>query len=189
MTHLILIRHARPEIDPDIPAKEWSLSPGSRAACTKLAQTIRHLKPQVVIGSEEPKAAETGRLVAQALDLPFSTAPGLHEHDRRNVTYEGDPAVFRAKVQRFFEQPDELVYGVETATAALQRFTQSVHSSLADFPDQTVAIATHGTVTSLFVAHYNPIDVVDFWSKLQMPDVVVMARPEFELVDITQDQC
>ncbi len=182
MARLVLIRHARPEIDPDIPANEWGLSPEGRVACPRLAQALRHLKTQVVIASEEPKAAETGELVAQALNLPFQTAPGLHEHDRGNVIFEGDQAVFLANVRRFFEKPDQLVYGAETAHAACQRFTQAVHSSIADFPDRTVAIATHGTVMSLFVAQYNPIDVVDFWGQLKLPDAVVLARPGFEMV-------
>ena len=180
--HIILVRHARPNINSEIPSSEWQLLPESHEACVALAERIRHLNPAVMVTSEEPKANRTGQVIAQTLGLSCHTAPDLHEHDRSNEIYEDNPAIFKAKVQRFFHHPEQLVYGTETAHAAYTRFSNAVQRVMTQYPNQTVAIATHGTVISLFVARHNPIDVVAFWQNLKMPDAVVLTRLDFKVV-------
>src|SRR5436190_12024140 len=87
MRKMILIKHAAPEVVPDVPSERWRLSEAGRQRCAPLAEAIRPHAPGLIVSSLEPKAAETGELVAARLGVAFETAEGLHEHDRSNVPH------------------------------------------------------------------------------------------------------
>jgi broad specificity phosphatase PhoE len=77
-----------------------------------------------------------------------------------------------------------LVFGNETADQARTRFTQAIHTLLAQHPSDTLAIVTHGTVLTLFLAHHNPhLDPISFWHSLQLPDLVVVTLPQMKIVE------
>jgi broad specificity phosphatase PhoE len=86
---LVLVKHAAPAIEPAAPAASWRLADAGRAACRPLADRLASYAPAIVVASEEPKASETGLIVAEHLGLPFETAPDLHEHDRTGVPFLG----------------------------------------------------------------------------------------------------
>ena len=117
MRKLILVKHALPEIKAGIPANRWHLSEEGRFRCKSLADRLGDYRPDVIVASLEPKAAETGQLVAECLEKPFETAEGLHEHDRNNVGFL-PVEEFREKVATFFAQPEKLIFGRETAIQA-----------------------------------------------------------------------
>jgi broad specificity phosphatase PhoE len=177
MPYLILIKHAMPEIDPQRPAADWTLSPHGQAASIALADHLDKWSPEVVITSEEPKASETGRLLAQACGLPYASAPDLHEHDRRQEPFDPDRERFQQQVARFFSEPDRLVYGAETADAAYERFGPAVDAVMAQHPKKNVAIVAHGTVISLFASRRAGLEPFDLWRRLDLPSCVVMAWP------------
>ena len=175
MSKLILIKHSQPQIDPFISSREWHLSQEGQLRCKPLADKLATYAPEVIVSSTEPKAIETARIVAERLDKPFEVAQGLHEHDRSNVPFYS-PQVFEQAVATFFQKPDELVFGRETALQAQQRFSQAVERVLAKYRDETVAIVAHGTVITLFVAAHNEIEPFAFWKRLGLPALVVMER-------------
>jgi broad specificity phosphatase PhoE len=182
MRYLILIKHSLPEIIPDLPAAQWQLSDEGRRRCVALAEQLRPYQPAAVVASREPKAAETGAIVARQLDVPFATAEGLHEHDRSNVGW-GPSEDFMAAVAAFFARPSELVMGRETADAARERFAGALERALAAQPRGNLAIVAHGTVITLLVAAHNPVEPFSFWESLELPSFVVLALPGMTLVD------
>ena len=180
---LIFIRHAAVEIDPTVPSNEWRLSANGRSATRRLASQIILHNPSRIITSTEPKAAETGQIVAAELGLPCQTVPNLHEHERSSVGYFASKADFETAVAHFFAHPSQLVFGDETANQARDRFDTAVHTLLAAGPNETLAIVTHGTVLTLFLAHYNQFAPVPFWQTLHLPDFFVVNRPDFTFHD------
>jgi broad specificity phosphatase PhoE len=100
----------------------------------------------------------------------------LHEHERDTVVFLRR-AEFEAAVAGFFARPDELALGRETAAQALDRFSRAVDGVLAAHPQGTVAIVTHGTVLSLFVAARTGVDPFPFWRDLALPELVVQDLP------------
>ncbi len=166
-------------------ASEWRLSEEGRRRCDALADRLAVHLPQRVVASQEPKAAETGWRVAERLGLPFEAAPDLHEHDRRGVPYLGVDE-FQAAVARFFAQPSELVFGRETAEAALARFDGAVRLVLARFPGEPVVVVAHGTVISLFVARYAGVDAFDLWQRLDLPSFVALDWPSGAVIDVVE---
>jgi broad specificity phosphatase PhoE len=183
MRSLILIKHSMVTIDTTVSAQHWRLSEEGRERCTTLADQLALYHPTRIVASQEPKATETGQLVAARLGLPFETAAGLGEHDRTGVPF-GPTAQFEADVARFFAQPGDLVHGRETADEAYARFSGAVQRILNQYPDDTLAIVTHGTVLSLFVARHAGIDPFPLWKSLHLPSFVVLSLPNFAVLHI-----
>ncbi len=180
---LILVKHSLPEIVPGIVAREWQLSSEGRERCIFLAERLALHAPARIIASDEPKAVETGQILARVLGKPFRTAPNLHEHDRRNEPYDRDKAAFEAKIEAFFAQPDQRIYGAESASQACQRFAAAVEAALAPVTDSAVAIVAHGTVISLYLAHVVGVDGFAQWKRLGLPSFVVIDRDSAQIVD------
>src|SRR5205085_1642330 len=149
MPKLILIKHARPMVDPSVSAEQWRLSDEGREKCRPLADALRAYDFPEIISSTEPKAIETARILGQALAKPTRTADGLVEHDRRNVPHM-ESRDFISLIALFFKEPDRLVLGDETADDAYARFAAAVDSVIRAAPASDVAIVTHGTVIALF---------------------------------------
>jgi broad specificity phosphatase PhoE len=170
---LVLVRHAAPTVVPERPAREWTLSDAGREAARALVDRLRPLGVTRVVSSVEPKAWETGAIVAQRLRVPCSAAPGLHEHDREGVPFLAADELERA-MAALFARPDELVFGRETANQARDRFQAAIEAALAEFPDDRLAIASHGTVIALLAAQRTGADARELQRALAMPDLVVL---------------
>jgi broad specificity phosphatase PhoE len=180
---LILIRHSQSQQAPDRPASQWPLTAEGCRRCTALAARLAACAPDLIVTSRERKASETGALVAARLALPTLVAHGLHEHKREQVGWLSNPA-FEQAVSAIFAQPNELVFGEETASQAGARFDAAVRDVLASHPAQTVAIVSHGTVITLFLAQHAGVAALPFWTRLGMPALVVLSLPELKLLEV-----
>ena len=177
---LILVKHAMPQIDETKSAADWHLSERGRASCLDLAEALRPYNPDLFVTSDEPKARETGQLVAEHLRLPCSPVPNLHEHDRRGVPFMRRE-IWHATLKTFFARPDDPIFGNETANQARLRFSRAVEAVVETHPHKTIAIATHGTVISLFVAQKTRTNGFDLWQRLGLPSYVVLDLPDYNL--------
>lgn len=183
MRKLLLIRHSVPVLDEAVPASQWHLSAEGKRLCPALAARLAAHEPAVVVTSTEPKAIETGQMVAAILGLPWETADGLHEHRRPEPGLSSRQA-FQAQVARLLRHPDELVMGAETGQEARARFAAAIDRVLARHRAGNVAVVTHGTVLSLFVSQAAGLDPVALWLSLGLPAVVVLSLPGLELVEV-----
>jgi broad specificity phosphatase PhoE len=68
-----------------------------------------------VHASSEPKATETAKLVASRLGVDIRVRSGLEEHHRDDAQFFPDPQGFEGAIAKLFDNPDDLVYGSETA--------------------------------------------------------------------------
>ena len=185
MNNLILVKHSLPEIVSTVPAKEWRLSQFGQIRCKALAEKLEPFLPDVIISSTEPKAIETAQIVAKKLNKPFSTLDGLQEHDRTDAGLL-EKEQFESKVKDFFEQPERLVFGRETASQSLARFSKALNSIEVEHPDKNIVIVAHGTVITLFVDKFNTIEAFSFWRKLDLPAFVVLSLPQHKLVKVAE---
>lgn len=183
MSRLVLVKHAMPAIDEAKPARLWPLSDEGRAAAGRLAEKLRALAPAHVCASSEPKAADTGRVIAAALGAPIRLDEDLVETFRETVGWLPRAEV-EAGIEELFRRPGDLVYGEETGDAAHARFDRGVQRALAASEGATTVIAAHGTVISLWVGRRLGVDPMALWRRLPLPGAVVMAPDEagFELV-------
>lgn len=186
MLKLMLVRHSYPEIEPALPANRWHLSETGRRRCKPLADRLAVHQPDAIVTSLEPKALETGQIVAGLLGKPCETAPGLHEHERRGVGF-GSKERFESSVAEFFARPRQLVFGEETADQAHQRFSRAIADVIELHPDQNVAVVAHGTVMTLFVTRAAGLEPLPFWKRLGLPAFVVLSCPRFDLLTVVED--
>ncbi len=166
MRVLLLVRHSAPQIDPEAPSEDWPLSEEGRRRCGPLAERLTAHAPLALLASTEPKARETAELIAPVLGLDVQLSDGLRETARRTVGWL-TPEAFEHSIRELFERPAEVVFGEESARAALDRFERAV----ADLPDPAVVVS-HGTVMSLYVAARTGRDPLELWRALELPDVV-----------------
>jgi broad specificity phosphatase PhoE len=165
---LLLVRHSVSQVDPAKPAEEWHLSEEGRARCAQLAEKLAGYVPRAIVSSTEPKALETAALLGAELGLEVREVDGLRETARRTVGFM-EAQEFRRSVRALFERPDEVVFGEESARAALRRFAAVVD----ELPERTVVVS-HGTVISLYAAARTGRDGFEIWSGLDLPDLVVV---------------
>lgn len=170
---LILVKHSLPAIVEGTPAHEWELSDEGRRRAAQLAQRLTPFQPQMIVSSPEPKAHETAEIVARVHQLDVAVWEGLHEHERNNVPYL-PPDVFEASVREFFQKPDQIVFGNESADQAYERFAEAVDAVVKWHIGKTVGIVAHGTVISLLVSRLTGISDFELWKELGLPSFVVL---------------
>ena len=173
--YLILVKHSLPEIQEELPAREWKLSDEGRIRAGRLAERLIEYRPDLIVSSIEPKARETAEIISEKLRVEFQVMEGLHEHDRHATPYLSK-ADFQQSIQEFFANPAVLVFGSETADEARQRFAGAVHSILESHKNETVVIVAHGTVISLLVSRLTGLSGMSLWKELALPSFLVLDR-------------
>ena len=161
------------------------MSERGRARSELLANKLATYSLDVIVSSVEPKAIETAQIIANRLDKLHEIAEGLHEHDRRNVSFMPLDQV-ETKVAEFFAKPTELVFGNETADQAHARFANAITRVLEKHPQKNVAVVAHGTVISLFVAHENEMRF-ELWKRLGLPSIVVLSLPTLQVEEVIEN--
>lgn len=182
MRRLHLVRHAPVVVDFAVPAREWPLAAGSDHDVRDLAGRLAAIGLRRIVTSPEGKAIATGGLLATALGLPVEARSGLEEHHRLVGQQAPDRAVFEANVRRFFDRPEEVVFGTESAVGALARFRAAV-AAVMDETGGDELIVSHGTVMSLLVAAGGNGTAMSVWSSLALPDLVTLDWPGLRRVD------
>jgi broad specificity phosphatase PhoE len=182
MTQLILVRHSTVVVDPAVPAPQWRLSADGRIRCHQLAEQIGAYSPTRFVTSDEVKAVETGQLMAAHLKLPCTTAPNLHEQNRHGLPYFADKDEWATVVAQFFARPEQPVLGEETAGQARLRLEQAVDHLRQQYPDDRLALVTHGRILTAFISHHNPtIAPFSFWQSLTLPCAFILDAPNYRL--------
>jgi len=177
---LILVRHAPPRVDPEVPSPRWVLSDRGRARCGWLADELAGQGVARLYASLEPKALETSALVGLRLGLPTYPREGLQENDRTGLGF-GSIETLEETIAAFFARPDDLVMGQETARAALGRFEPALRAIVADAAGETAAVVAHGAVLTLLVSAHNPVAPFAFWKALTAPAWMALDAETFRL--------
>lgn len=179
---LVLVRHSLPEIDPDRPAREWSLSPEGSRRAVQLAGYLASHNLELIVSSDERKAVQTAAILGEELGMPVVVTHGLQEQDRGGAVGL-DRTSFEDGMARTFRHPGERVFGSESANEARERFTRALNRVLARYPGRRLGVVAHGTVLALFVAAQEGMDAYALWQSLGLPCVFVLSRPKLRLTE------
>ncbi len=162
MDPFVLVRHARPLQDPSLPPAQWSLDPGGAEAIAELVDVVIRLGLQRIRASSEPKALQTGRALAELLEVPAEPDPRLNEVHRPWV---GDDCRFMETMQSYLA--GDAVTGWEPQETVVARMRDAAADAL---ETGFVGLVSHGTALALFVAHLGLVRAADFWVQLTSPD-------------------
>ncbi len=185
MRRLILVKHSMPDVEPERPASTWSLGDTGRRRAELLAVRLDDYSPDMIWTSKEPKAMETAEIVAEGFGVPVQVADGLEEHHRTGGPFLPTQGEFEAAIERFFCEPDRLMFGTETANEALDRFSSAIDLVIDGVRTDTVVI-THGTVMTLYVARLAGVQHMSFWRRLGLPSFVVLTLPEMQVSEVVE---
>jgi broad specificity phosphatase PhoE len=177
---LVLAKHAEPVPEQNVDSNRWRLSDRGRSGSALLGGRLARFGPEVVVSSGEPKAVETAGIAAGRLGIRSLVRPGLREHDRTGAPFLDDEE-FGRTARDFFERPNDLVWGNETARQAESRFEGAVRRVLEEREEGVVVMVAHGTVISLLVARYNDLDAYALWRSLGLPSFCVLSAEDLRL--------
>ena len=181
-TQLVLIRHSAVLVEPEVAAARWRLSENGRFLSHQLADQLRPYAPTRFITSDEAKAVETGQIMAAQLGLPCTVEADLHEHNRAGLPFFEDKDAWKTAVSHFFAQPDQPVLGEETAVQARQRLEQAIARLQQQYPDDRLALVSHGRILTAFISYYNTaVDPSSFWQRLTLPCAFILDAANYQL--------
>ena len=181
-TQLVLIRHSAVVVEPGVLAARWRLSKNGRFLSHHLADQLRPYRPTRFVTSDEAKAVETGRIMAAQLGLPCTIEADLHEHNRAGLPFFEDKVAWKTAVSHFFAQPDQPVLGEETAVQARQRLERTISRLQQQYPDDKLAMVSHGRILTAFISGYNTaVDPYPFWQNLTLPCAFILNAASYQL--------
>jgi broad specificity phosphatase PhoE len=162
--HLLLVRHARPAVDPAVPSEHWELGPDGRAAARALRPRLP--SPGSFVASPEPKARQTLEEVADEVAIEA----GFAEVRRPYVWGDDYRGIARAYVEGVRHD------GWEAHQDVIARFDAAVvrHASIAAARNTTLIVGTHGLAPTVWLASRYRLEPnpATFWAALQFPDVI-----------------
>jgi broad specificity phosphatase PhoE len=166
MRPLYIIRHATPQIRPDQPARDWTLSERGAAEAQALARVAAKWKLQALYCSSEPKARATALVVGDALSLGVAVVDGFDE--LHMPEWIGNSDEFNELVRALLEDRGEGHRGSEAAAVAARRFAGGVRIvEQGAFP---AAVVSHGRVITAWLSEIGALeDPYAFWRAIPMP--------------------
>ncbi|MGB1252764.1 MAG: histidine phosphatase family protein [Candidatus Promineifilaceae bacterium] len=186
MPHLIIIRHSNTRVSASVANKDWAITSEGLTRTVTLAQQLAPYQIETLYTSTFAKTKLTGQVLADALGIDVAGARhAFDENDRKGVPFHESRAAFLAAIQSFFEQPDDVVFGNESAQAVAERFAAGVLAVLGNSAEKTIAIVTHGVAPSHFLAPILEKSPFDTWLQIQdlgMPCYFVLTLPDLKLV-------
>ena len=175
MRPLYLIRHASPNIRPDTPAREWTLSERGVGEAQTLALTAAAWGLEAIYSSSEPKARATGLIIGDALGLPVHVVDAFDE--LRLPEWIGNSDAFNDVVRAVLEgdtppgatlTPRVDARNAETAADAARRFGAGV-GIVAQGP-APAAVVSHGRIITAYLSQTGRIEEpFEFWRSIPMP--------------------
>ena len=182
---LVLVKHSHVDVVPGRPPRTWELSGEGRRRAAVLADRLAEFDAARVVSSVEPKAVETGEIVAQRLGVPSARVAGLHEQLRDTAPYLGAED-FEAAIAWLFDEPSKVVFGEESADAASGRFSAAADALAEDAATagRDAIVIAHGTVIALYVARVAGIEPFPLWQSLGMPSYVVLSKGARRQVEV-----
>lgn len=163
---LILVRHAMPIVQPDVPSDEWQLGDEGRRDARSLRSKLH--EDAYFVASDEPKAIQT--LEELANNAGASIDPGFREVRRPHFWSDDYRAVARSYIEGV------RLPGWEDHDRVAERFAAAVarHAILAAASGRALVIGTHGLASTVWLASIMRLDPspAEFWEDLRFPDLI-----------------
>lgn len=177
MRRLYLVRHASPNIQPNTPASEWTLSDRGVEEAQALGEVARGWGLEALYCSVEKKAESTALILGDVLGVPVGVAGGFEE--LRIDGWIGNSDEFAETVRAILFDPERAIPGAEAAGVAATRFEEGIRTiEQGPFP---AAVITHGRVMMAWLAwRYSLDDPFALWRALPMPGWVIVDLDERE---------
>jgi broad specificity phosphatase PhoE len=164
---LILVRHAPPDVQSDVPPADWLLSEYGQS----LASSLVPLLPTdaLLVSSAEPKARQT---LEQA--GPVRTDPRFNEVVR-DEAFGGNFREVRAAYVGGADHLAEDYARWEPRADVIGRFQAGIDAWSARAGDRPLVVGSHGMAMTIWLSSVVDLgDVAGFWRDLRFPDALAV---------------
>ncbi len=169
---LVLVRHSKTIINPEVVSTEWKLSDEGRVLAEQTAGDSVFQDVDAVYSSSQPKAIQTAEIIAGKYELDNVVEEGLAELSSITRGFIDD---YAGTVHKLYTGEIKNINGGETIEEALGRFNLAIGAiALANPNAEKVAVVTHANVLSLFSAQYCNAEAIDLHNSIRMPDIAVL---------------
>lgn len=170
---LVLIRHSKSLVNPDVPINTWGLADEGIALAKKMQENKAVQEIQVIYSSLQPKALETAILATKNRGVPLRTDDRLTEITSFTKQFV-DLITLEKNTKDFYTKNDVSFFGGETQEEALKRFNQAIEEIVAKEKEvETIGIASHGATLTCFAAQFIEKDPYEIITNLGQPDVAL----------------
>jgi len=177
MAQLYLIRHARVQMMGDAPQR-WSLSEEGQREGGILARQNLWREVEHIFSSPAPKSLQTVAPAARRWGIPLTIVDCLHELARPQLVYN-----YEKIITRILAEPEASIVGLEPAVQAADRITRCIKELVATHPEQTLAVASHGLVLTLFLAQLeNRWPKVTEWRGVPFAGLAILDTTTWHLI-------
>jgi broad specificity phosphatase PhoE len=176
MTKLILIRHG--ETDWNVQGR-WQgqadvpLNVHGRQQAMQIAKTLVSENISAIYSSDLGRAIETAEALARLKGL------SVHIDRRLREIHQGDwqgllITEIKARYARLFDErmknPFEIAPpGGETVSQLKERILLAINEIIQKYPQETVAVVSHGFALALLRTHFNQLPIEEVWALLPDP--------------------
>jgi broad specificity phosphatase PhoE len=160
---VLIVRHAMPVVEANVPAELWRLSDEGRATARDLAAAF----PQdlYAVTSDEPKARQTAEEALAVCGGTLTVDARVGETRRPHRWDEN----FADSARQFVAGRPHT--GWEPQVAIVRRFDAAVRDSLRASDGVPVAVFNHGQALTLWLHSIGAVEnAPSFWSGLTFPD-------------------
>jgi broad specificity phosphatase PhoE len=173
VTELLLVRHG--ETDWNLEGRysghsEVPLNERGRAQARQLAEVLRNEPLAAVFSSDLARAVETARPLAEATRTPLRLDPRLREIDQgewEGMLFEEIRSRFQQAWERRQQLPLEVsAPGGETVGQLQARVLEALGDILAAYPDQAVAVVSHGLALAIIRVHLEGGPIQSVWEAI-----------------------
>jgi broad specificity phosphatase PhoE len=163
VAQVVLVRHAMPVMQSQVPADLWRLDDEGRAATRELAGALP--RAPFAVTSDEPKAQQTAEELVGAGGGTLTVDTQVAETRRPHV-WDANFAELARQFVGGRQHP-----GWETQDAVVSRFDAAVREALAASRGAPVVVVTHGQALTLWLCRVEAVDDGPrFWSEHAFPD-------------------
>ncbi len=145
------LRHAETEVDKNLPVSEWTLSENGIKQAEELANTDIFADINIVISSDEGKAHQTAKPIAEKLEKEIIRIPELNEIDRDKGAFL-EKEKFDETIKSCLTNLNKSINNWETASHALERFSRQIEKLDSKHENVKMLIVSHGCVINLYFA-------------------------------------
>jgi 2,3-bisphosphoglycerate-dependent phosphoglycerate mutase len=164
-TTVYFVRHAHSVYTPE--ELERPLSVRGRRDAARVTDLLKNKNIHAVCSSPYKRAIETVEGTASF----FNKEIDIYE-DMKERQLSGEPVEdFSQAILKVWTEPEFSLPGGESNREAQKRGIHSFLGILEKYEGKNVAIGTHGNIMVLIMNHFDQQYDIEFWKKLEMPDI------------------
>lgn len=172
--NLVLIRHSKSLVNPNIPITTWGLSRKGVALAEKLNGISQIKSLDVLYSSLQTKTLETAILATKNTGIPIKTDNRLTETTSFTNKFVG-PEELEENSKKYYLDNQISFYGGETSQEALNRFTEAINDIVrVESANKNIGVVSHGNILASFSCQYNRQDPYKLVEKMKQPDIAIL---------------